>query len=344
MKLIFQGFFLLIFFSSVCQTSKTKTASHTINSVASTFSDYEKIELLHLLTSSNKLSDTVKVKVYGDLGVLYTKLGVKDSADFYYRKAIIASQEYPLLHSRMRFLKDSLRFVTYESDSINLNNLKNERHFNLTKTKNLLVANNTKKDKILILSIFIFLLVIAIGIVLIITNRNKIRFQKKMLANLKMSKRALEDKQRLEAKLHIERGRTFANKEKQLVEVSLEMADLQNKLMEEINRWETDGNFKELAENLKSLLNKKNYWKYFKVKFIEVHPHFASLLSEMFPSLSENDIAFCCMLKLQVSVPEIASLMGKSEDEIESKITLLKRKMGLGNDPLAFHHLITHME
>jgi DNA-binding CsgD family transcriptional regulator len=64
----------------------------------------------------------------------------------------------------------------------------------------------------------------------------------------------------------------------------------------------------------------------------------------MFPNLSDNDIAFCCMLKLQLSIQEIASLMGITKEQVDSKKATLRRKMGLGDDILSFEKLIDHLE
>jgi DNA-binding NarL/FixJ family response regulator len=75
-----------------------------------------------------------------------------------------------------------------------------------------------------------------------------------------------------------------------------------------------------------------------------VHPVFALQLAEMFPNLSENDVAFCCMLKLQLSEKEIAALMGISTDQVEVKKATLRRKIGMGDDILGFEKLIDHLE
>ncbi|MEH6766101.1 MAG: hypothetical protein V7655_16495, partial [Aequorivita antarctica] len=123
-----------------------------------------------------------------------------------------------------------------------------------------------------------------------------------------------------------------------------EMSDLQNRIMELIEHRENPESSEVLATKLKDLLSNNNYWKYFKGKFVEVHPVFATQLSEMFPSLSDSDIAYCCMLKLQLSTKEIASLMGISSDQVESKTATLRRKIGMGDDILGFEKLIDHLE
>ena len=122
------------------------------------------------------------------------------------------------------------------------------------------------------------------------------------------------------------------------------MSDLQNRLGDIIDGRENPVQSEPLGQALKEVLGRNNYWKYFKSKFVEVHPAFASMLTEMFPNLSENDIAFCCMLKLQLSSKEIGSLMGIDAHEVEFKKAGLRRKMGLENDLLAFEKLIDHLE
>jgi tetratricopeptide (TPR) repeat protein len=250
---------------------------------------------------------------------------------------------------RMDFLKDSLNDARNETTSLALqeayqNDLQREKNNVLKNNNELLMENNSKKDKILILSILISLLILAIGMVLFIANRNKLRFQKELVTNLENSEKVLKQKNKLESELSKQRERTLINKEKELVEVSLEMSDLQNRLLEVIDQRENPEMSKNLADKLKELLSQNNYWKYFKVKFVEVHPRFAAQLIEMFPNFSENDIAFCCMLKLQLSTQEIASLMFISTNEVESKKTSLRRKMGLEDNILAFEKLIDHLE
>ncbi len=250
---------------------------------------------------------------------------------------------------RMDFLKDSLNTAINQSKSLELqqayqNKLQREKNIVLKRNNELLSENNSKKDKILLLSIFSFILVLAIVIVLYIANRNKLKLQKVFVVNLEHSKEVLEEKNKLEGEFLAERERTLANKEKELVQVSLEISNLKSKIIELIDLRENPEQSDAFAAELKDLLGNYNYWKYFKGKFVEVHPAFALLLTEMFPKLSDNDIAFCCMLKLQLSIKEIAPLMGISAEQVESKKASLRRKMGMDDDILGFEKLIDHLE
>ncbi|SRX53804.1 tetratricopeptide repeat protein [Aequorivita sp. CIP111184] len=250
---------------------------------------------------------------------------------------------------RMDFLKDSLNTAINQTKSLELqqtyqNELQREKNIVLEKNNELLSENNSKKDKILFLSILSFALVLAMVLLLYLANRNKLKLQNQLVVNLENSKEVLEENHKLESELLEERERTLANKEKELVQVSLEISNLKSKIIELIDLRENPEQSHALASELKELLGNHNYWKYFKGKFVEVHPAFALLLTEMFPNLSDNDIAFCCMLKLQLSAKEIAPLMGISVEQVDSKKASLRRKMGMEDDILGFEKLIDHLE
>lgn len=250
---------------------------------------------------------------------------------------------------RMDFLKDSLNNAINTAKALELqeayqNDLQREKNLVLKKNNELLLENNNKKDNILMLGVLVLLLILAIGLVLFLSNKNKIKLQQELVTSLEASKKVLEEKNTLEHELSLERERTLVNKEKELIEVTMEMSDLQNRIMELIEHRENPESSEVLATKLKDLLSNNNYWKYFKGKFVEVHPVFATQLSEMFPSLSDSDVAYCCMLKLQLSTKEIASLMGISSDQVESKTATLRRKIGMGDDILGFEKLIDHLE
>lgn len=298
---------------------------------------------LKIINQVNSITKTQRLKVNADNEIAFLKQAVSSYGQNGMVENSLAAFE------RMDFLKDSINTAISQTKSMELqeayqNDLQRERNNVLTNNNQLLTENNYKKDKILILSILIFILFLTIGIVQYLAYKNKLKLQQELVASLENSKKVLEEKNILESELLLERERTLANKERELVEVSLEMSNLQNRIIEVIDHRENPETSLMLATKLKDLLGQNNYWKYFKSKFIEVHPAFAMQLPEMFPNLSDNDVAFCCMLKLQLSTQEIASLMGITKEQVESKKSTLRRKMGLEHDILAFEKLIDHLE
>jgi tetratricopeptide (TPR) repeat protein len=314
------------------------------------------VRYLDFLNSKKQYSKAQKVidRVKASTNSTRMKMNADNEIDFLKQAVFIYGQNGMVENSlqafeRLDFLKDSLNTALNHAKSLELqeayqNDLQRERNLVLKKNNELLIENNNKKDNILLLGFLSFILLLAIGLVLYRTYRNKLKLQQELVASLENSKKVLEEKNTLEGELRLERERVLENKEKELVQVSMEMSNLQNKIIELIDTRDNPESSTALAKELKNLLGQNNYWKYFKGKFIEVHPVFALQLAEMFPNLSENDVAFCCMLKLQLSEKEIAALMGISTDQVEVKKTTLRRKIGMGDDILGFEKLIDHLE
>jgi|TARA_R110000823_G_scaffold185666_1_gene318061 tetratricopeptide (TPR) repeat protein len=314
------------------------------------------VRYLDFLNSQKQYSKALKVidRVNASAKSTRLKMNADNEIDFLKQAVSTYGQNGMVENSlqafeRLDFLKDSLNTALNHTKSLELqeayqNDLQRERNLVLKKNNELLIENNNKKDNILLLGILSFILLLTIGLVLYKTNRNKLKLQQELVASLETSKKVLEEKNTLEGELRLERERVLENKEKELVQVSMEMSNLQNQIIELIENRDNPESSTVLAKKLKNLLGQNNYWKYFKGKFIEVHPAFAHQLSEMFPNLSENDVAFCCMLKLQLSDKEIAALMGISTDQVEAKKTMLRRKIGMGDDILGFEKLIDHLE
>jgi tetratricopeptide (TPR) repeat protein len=314
------------------------------------------VRYLDFLNSQKQYSKALKVidRVNASAKSTRLKMNADNEIDFLKQAVSTYGQNGMVENSlqafeRLDFLKDSLNTALNHTKSLELqeayqNDLQRERNLVLNKNNELLIENNNKKDNILLLGILSFILLLTIGLVLYKTNRNKLKLQQELVASLETSKKVLEEKNTLEGELRLERERVLENKEKELVQVSMEMSNLQNQIIELIENRDNPESSTVLAKKLKNLLGQNNYWKYFKGKFIEVHPAFAHQLSEMFPNLSENDVAFCCMLKLQLSDKEIAALMGISTDQVEAKKTMLRRKIGMGDDILGFEKLIDHLE
>lgn len=314
------------------------------------------VRYLDFLNSKKQYSKAQKVieRVKASTNSTRMKMNADNEIDFLKQAVFTYGQNGMVEKSlqafeRLDFLKDSLNTALNHAKSLELqeayqNDLQRERNLVLKKNNELLIENNNKKDNILLLGFLSFILLLAIGLVLYRTNRNKLKLQQELVASLENSKKVLEEKNTLEGELRLERERVLENKEKELVQVSMEMSNLQNKIIELIDTRDNPESSTALAKELKNLLGQNNYWKYFKGKFIEVHPAFALQLAEMFPNLSENDVAFCCMLKLQLSEKEIAALMGISTDQVEVKKTTLRRKIGMGDDILGFEKLIDHLE
>jgi len=277
-----------------------------------------------------------------------------DNEILFLQNAIITYNEKELydksvpLYERVSFLKDSLQEANNQVKIKELqenyqNELQREKNISLLKNNSLLKENNQNQQSIIFLTLSLLVLVIAMAFLIYYTNRKQIAIQKAAVDNLEKSHIALQEKQDIERELFEERATTLADKERELVAISLEMADLQNQLLDLLEQRPNKEDSNELAAQLATVINQKNYWKHFKTKFVEVHPDFGKNLAALFPMLSDNDIAFCSLLKLQLTNKEIASLMGISHQSVISKKYRIKRKMDITDDDVSFESMIREL-
>lgn len=246
---------------------------------------------------------------------------------------------------RAEFLNDSLNQAVdnekiRELEATYQNEIQKERNASLTKHNALLRKYNERQKTFTIISSVLAFILLLMAVLLYRFYQKKMSLQRESLSNLESSNKMLKENQILEQELREEKENSLAIKERELVAISLEVSDIQNQirdLLEKSTEKEISG---ELAAKILVIINQRNYWKHFKMKFIEVHPDFSNTLVQMFPDLSENDIAFCSMLKLQLSNKEIASLMGISHQSVISKKYRIKKKMNLQDSNETFEDLI----
>jgi DNA-binding CsgD family transcriptional regulator len=130
----------------------------------------------------------------------------------------------------------------------------------------------------------------------------------------------------------------FRNKE--LTTYALHMAQ-KNSMLEELRQCihELGLTQKESAPKYKRLTRLIDYsftldkdWEEFKLYFERVHQDFFGRLKEQYPSLSANELRLCALLKLNLSVKEMASLMGISPESVKMARHRLRKKLGLSSD------------
>jgi DNA-binding CsgD family transcriptional regulator len=130
----------------------------------------------------------------------------------------------------------------------------------------------------------------------------------------------------------------FRNQE--LTTYALHMAQ-KNSMLEELRQCiqELGLTQKESAPKYKRLTRLIDYsftldkdWDEFKLHFERVHQDFFGRLKEQYPCLSANELRLCALLKLNLSVKEMASLMGISPESVKMARHRLRKKLGLTSD------------
>src|SRR5690606_10837109 len=165
--------------------------------------------------------------------------------------------------------------------------LQREKNSILKSKNNLLTSNLNKQRNILILTCILLVLLFLVIFILNKERRIKKRYHNLKLKTMEQEKIALNKQRDIEKELLVTQKKALKDKEREVAAMSLEMADLQNKIKNlietQINEFD---NIKTFGKKLNKVINETNYWDNFKKKFIEVHPDFTSKLKNEFPELT----------------------------------------------------------
>lgn len=283
----------------------------------------------------------------------HDKLNAEDELHFLeearltYRETKLYEQSL-ITFDRIDFLKDSLK---NSIDQIKIKQLEESYQNQIQREKNLALSNNNtllkkNSDK----QWYIIYLILAIGIILKVVifiiykyNRKKLALEKEVVENLKKTNAVLHENQLLERELSEEKENSLRIKEREIVTMAMEIADIQNQIKDLVNAGKVNEISPKFADQIIGILDQKNYWQHFNTSFTEIYPDFTESLLQMFPNLTESELAFCAMLKLQLSTKEIASLMGTDPETVVSMKNRIQKKMALQDDKVRFEALMQEL-
>lgn len=174
------------------------------------------------------------------------------------------------------------------------------------------------------------LVVVIIGSILIIRIQ-RTRYKKKNKEVREDLERARQIERELKETLHF--------KDKELTSYTMNFIR-KNELIEELGA-KVKGLMVKLPEqsrelnaiiNLVQNNNIDKDWEDFKAIFENVHQGFFGKLLRQYPELTPNELKLCALIQLNLSIKEMASLMGISPDSIKTSRYRLRKKLGLSQD------------
>ncbi|MGV3696398.1 tetratricopeptide repeat protein [Flavobacterium sp.] len=123
-------------------------------------------------------------------------------------------------------------------------------------------------------------------------------------------------------------------KESQLSAVTIQMLE-KNELLDEIKTILTKkGPTSE--KDLKKLVSKytiqENNWRDFDNYFESVNKNFYTRLKQKYPEISSNDLKICALIKLNLSIKEMASILNISPDSVKTARHRLRKKLQLSTE------------
>lgn len=174
------------------------------------------------------------------------------------------------------------------------------------------------------------LVILIFGIVFFFLRRSRKRDQQ-LLKTKEALVTLMEEQERL-------KEQQFQNdlefKESQLSAVTIQMLE-KNEMLEEIK---TILSKKEPTSDadIKKLINKYTIhdtnWKDFDQYFESLNKNFYSRLKTKYPEISSNDLKICALIKLNLSIKEMASILNISPDSVKTARHRLRKKLQLSTE------------
>lgn len=194
-----------------------------------------------------------------------------------------------------------------------------------------LILNDTIETKeknisLLTLSIIVLIIMIIFAFVFIQTRTS---YQKKIFSLEKQRADGLDKKLKFEQE-NIELKEQLIEKQKtELLAYSLEVANVNEKIDTLIKQSEESGENENVGKQLKSMITVNKSWDSFISRFKETEPDFISNLSKAYPDLTQKDLEFCSLVRINISYKDIANFLQISHESVFKKRYRIAQKMEL---------------
>ncbi len=175
-----------------------------------------------------------------------------------------------------------------------------------------------------------FILLIAAGIILFLKKINK-RDKQLLKTKAELEKVTEEKKKEKEQQLQNE----IEYKESQLTAMAVQMLQ-KNELLQELK--ETLASEKDSDHNnpLNKIINKglthDKDWSDFNMHFESINKNFYTRLKTAYPDISPNDLKICALIKLNLSIKEMAAILNISPDSVKTARYRLRKKLQLNSE------------
>lgn len=175
-----------------------------------------------------------------------------------------------------------------------------------------------------------FLIIISAGIILFLKRINK--RDKLLLQTKEALVKAIEEQKRLKEQ---QMQNEIEFKESQLSAMTFQMLQ-KNGLMQELKeRLEQDKNISDdngLSKIISKGLNHDKEWSDFNSYFESINKNFYARLKQAYPDISPNDLKICALIKLNLSIKEMAGILNISPDSVKTARYRLRKKLQLNTE------------
>jgi DNA-binding CsgD family transcriptional regulator len=278
-------------------------------------SDYQKAEAYYkeALISSENFSDK-----FFTIKTLDKLINLKESQKQFDEALIYEKQQIKVKEQMASYEKEK----AIESLQMQFNVSEKDRKLHLIEQENEII----KLTNILLWGGIAIIIAIAIAVIQFlrkINNRNK-----QLLQTKEALMQAIEDQKRLKEN---QLQNDLDHKESQLSALALQMLR-KNELLQELNEKLEQQSQPEARQLISRELNREKEWDDFNLYFEGLNKNFFNRLKEAFPEITPNDLRICALIKMNMSIKEMAAIMNISADSVKTARYRLRKKLQLNTE------------
>lgn len=204
-----------------------------------------------------------------------------------------------------------------------------------TAEKNRKLALMSKEREIAKLTNYMLAICIVVLLIIFITGyfylKNINKRDKQLLKTKGDLVEALEKQKELK---EIQFKNDLDHKESQLSAITLQMLQ-KNELLTEIKttiEQQQPLSEQQLVKMVNRHFEQKNNWDDFNLYFESINKNFYTRLKQIYPEISANDLKICALIKLNLSIKEMASILNISPDSVKTARYRLRKKLQMNAD------------
>lgn len=171
------------------------------------------------------------------------------------------------------------------------------------------------------------IVLIATGLVLFLRRIHK---RDKQLMQTREELMRLEEAQQKQQEIHLRNELEF--KESQLSALTLQMIqknELLQELREKMEAAAPRGIEMSVQKIISKGLNQDKEWQDFNAHFESINKNFYSRIKQAFPDISPNELKICALIKMNLSIKEMAGVLNISPDSVKTARYRLRKKLQL---------------
>lgn len=136
----------------------------------------------------------------------------------------------------------------------------------------------------------------------------------------------------LAEKLSQAKEEALKQRERDLLEETMEKIVLKEQLKELVDEVSKNGYNGKIGTQLRSLEGRQNPWNNLLEKFKLLNPQLVDNLFQSYPQLNQNDLEFCSLIKMNLSTKEIAQILRITDQSVRTRKYRLLKKLKLSRE------------